>query len=97
MLGATFGRCPNHEKMPMEPDCAHSWKPVPGWYGRYRCEWCRALAYRNLVNLGARGKQHQMRLYICERKDCERPAVSHREVQLCRDHYVEWSGKERED
>jgi hypothetical protein len=72
-------------------DCGHKWEPCPGWNGRYRCEQCRCLAYKNLVNGGAKGVQHEMTVYICTRKDCQEPAVTHRKSQLCR-HHAEKAG-----
>lgn len=53
--------------------CAHAWEPIPRWNARYRCKWCRALAYRNNVNGGVRGNPDQMSVYICTK--CQEPAV----------------------
>jgi len=75
-------------------DCAHSWKPIPAWNARYRCEWCFALAYKCLVNGGSQGRQAAMRVYLCERKACGEPAVTHKDNQLCQTHFAEKKAKE---
>ena len=67
-------------------DCAHSWKPIPNWNARYRCEWCMALAYKHIVNGGMRGKPSKMVVYLCTKKGCKEPAVTHHDNQLCQAH-----------
>jgi len=75
-------------------DCAHKWEPIQGWFGRYRCEWCHALAYRTMVapkggTKSLDAKTARMRIYLCKRKGCTEPAVSHRHSQLCSKHLGE--------
>lgn len=66
-------------------NCAHSWFPISGWNARYRCQWCKAIAYRNLVNGGARGVPARMTVYVC--KKCKEPAVQGGKLpQLCAEH-----------
>ncbi len=67
--------------------CGHHWEPVLGWNGRYRCRWCGALAYRQLINGGIRGVPHHIVVYVCRRAGCKEPAVvGPRKGQRCRDH-----------
>jgi hypothetical protein len=56
--------------------CGHSWKPIPTWGGRYRCEWCGALAFRKLVDRVHPGKNSlndRLQVYRCRK--CDEPAV----------------------
>ena len=80
----------NEEK---RAECAHEFVPIPGWRGRYRCKWCKALAYRKFVigdqldhagptrrDLKANHPMYRsprMILYRCARKGCNNPAVTY--------------------
>jgi hypothetical protein len=79
----------NEEK---RAECAHEFVPIPGWRGRYRCKWCKALAYRKFVigdQLDHAGptrrdfkhwmvrRSPRMILYRCARKGCNNPAVTY--------------------
>jgi RNase P subunit RPR2 len=47
--------------------CGHEFEPIQGWTGRYRCKWCKALAYRRTVlPKGIREKRSsQIVVYTC--------------------------------
>ncbi len=77
----------------------HDWQPLSGWSGRYRCETCRILGYRGIVNAAQQeGRNHndepiknQPRVrtiipYICKVRDCKRGAVVRKPKQLCIKH-----------
>jgi len=68
-------------------DCAHSWEPILTWHARYRCCWCYAVAYKNLVNGGAKGLPFRMTVYICDRDGCSEPAIRvERRLKRCLGH-----------
>lgn len=67
--------------------CGHNWQPIQSWYGRYRCSWCKALGYRQIVNGGARGNPMHIVVYVCSRSGCHEPAISAgKDRQLCAEH-----------
>lgn len=83
--------------------CTHEWKPIPSWYGRYRCALCGALGYRGIVSAGiAEDENEQKKVsilpYKCDRAKCTRPAVQKRKrcpetgrpknLQRCAEHKV---------
>lgn len=70
----------------MRNNCGHAWKPIDGWDGRYRCYWCKAIAYKNLVNGGARGNPCALSVYVCAYADCHEPAIQKRPKQRCSEH-----------
>jgi hypothetical protein len=68
-------------------NCGHSWEPVFGWNGRYRCKWCGALGYRQIINGGARGVPWHIVIYVCRHEGCKEPAVvGPKKGQLCVTH-----------
>lgn len=69
----------------MRNNCGHAWEPIPNWNGRYCCTWCRALAYKNLINGGARGRPSALSVYICARSNCHEPAIQTK-PQRCLEH-----------
>ncbi len=67
--------------------CGHEWQAVPGWNGRYRCRWCKGLAYRQLINGGVRGNPMQIVIYVCRHDGCQEAAVvGPKKGQMCKDH-----------
>jgi len=71
--------------------CGHCWDPVPTWGARYRCRWCKALAYKNFVNGGAKGKPDHLNVYICQHQGCQEPAITAgRFLQRCAVHQPEY-------
>jgi len=67
--------------------CGHEWHPVPGWNGRYRCRWCKGLAYKHIVTGGMRGNILKTEVYVCRHDGCGEPAVvGPRKGQLCAAH-----------
>lgn len=58
--------------------CGHSWQPISGWSGRYRCEWCGAIAFRKLVDgvhPGRHSENDKLQCYACSFPLCSEPAV----------------------
>lgn len=69
----------------------HSWSPLPGWIGRYRCLDCRVIAHRMTTDGQARALAggppvEAFRPYLCTRKDCTSGAVQRKPRQLCAVH-----------
>ena len=58
--------------------CGGTFKPIPTWSGRYRCDKCRVIGYRSMVradtSTGPLGSH--IVVYICSVHRCERGAVS---------------------
>lgn len=77
-------------------DCAHAtWVPIQGWYGRYRCVDCSALAYRGLVSGCIDAPAEKLVLYKCQRKGCPDPAVTHKDRQFCQKHHEEYKQRKK--
>lgn len=67
--------------------CGHEWEPISTWFGRYRCAWCGALGYRQIVNGGVKGNPLHIVVYACSRSGCHEPAIqAGKKRQLCRSH-----------
>jgi hypothetical protein len=66
----------------------HGWKPIPSWYGRYRCSECFVIGYRGSTQpkevYGDKYQAETIFPYIC--KKCDKGAVITRPVQLCAEH-----------
>jgi hypothetical protein len=69
----------------------HTWQPIQGWVGRYRCSICRVIAHRMTTD-GAIKAAHggapveAFRVYRCTKSGCEAGAVTRRPRQVCAEH-----------
>jgi len=66
MLASSFGGSDIQEH-------THTWEPVQGWTGRYRCSGCKALGYKKIVN--GLAKSSYIAPYTCSKKGCEQFAT----------------------
>jgi hypothetical protein len=41
----------NTETPTPAPSCEHTWEPLQGWYGRYKCSGCQIIGYKQIVTV----------------------------------------------
>jgi len=60
----------------------HSWKPIEGWFGRYRCRACGAVGYRGTVTAEHHEGSDSNRIfpYICQKSGCTAFAIQKRKT-----------------
>lgn len=65
--------------------CGHEWEPIFNWHARYKCKFCGAIGYRNIIT--PNGNPNQIVAYACCKKDCKDLAVvTKNKKKYCRKH-----------
>lgn len=86
----------------VDSSCVHQWEPVLAYSGRYRCALCQCLGYRGIVTANREDGAASDRQvawqsntvkravtifpYICQKKDCRKPAIYKGKRQFCKEH-----------